>query len=310
MTLNETKIFTIPIYNESSQECFWCKKNSLIFDNELGEIVCISCGHVILERIQSRETDRKEFSDDGTDRRRTGDSLSISRHDMGLSTVINNSNKDALGKKIPTSIKNTVQRLRLWDKKIIYSSDRTLMTGFTQLAKTKEKLGLSAGIMEKASYTYRKAVEKELTRGRTINALAAASLYLACRYSETPHTINDIVNATNIRKKEISKCYRLLLREFDYVVPLQDPIRCVNRVANNLGISERTKRSAIKIIGKAIQGRITAGKDPMSLAAAALYLSCLEKNEFYSQKDIALTSKVTEVTIRNRIKTLKAFLGN
>ncbi len=43
----------------------------------------------------------------------------------------------------------------------------------------------------------------------------------------------------------------------------------------------------------------------MGLAAAALYLSCVENGESLTQRDIAEAANVTEVTIRNRYKTLK-----
>ena len=49
----------------------------------------------------------------------------------------------------------------------------------------------------------------------------------------------------------------------------------------------------------------SAGKDPMSLAAASLYLSCIKNDEDKTQRDIAEAANVTEVTIRNRCKSLR-----
>ena len=54
--------------------------------------------------------------------------------------------------------------------------------------------------------------------------------------------------------------------------------------------------------------KITVGKAPMGMAAAALYLACVMNGENRTQKDIAHASGVTEVTIRNRYKELKRFL--
>jgi transcription initiation factor TFIIB len=46
----------------------------------------------------------------------------------------------------------------------------------------------------------------------------------------------------------------------------------------------------------------------MGLAAAALYLSCVKNGENNTQRDIAESANVTEVTIRNRYKGLKESL--
>jgi transcription initiation factor TFIIB len=53
-----------------------------------------------------------------------------------------------------------------------------------------------------------------------------------------------------------------------------------------------------------IKSGISAGKDPMGLAAAVLYVSCLKTEEDKIQRDIADAAGVTEVTIRNRYKNI------
>jgi transcription initiation factor TFIIB len=54
-----------------------------------------------------------------------------------------------------------------------------------------------------------------------------------------------------------------------------------------------------------IKNEISAGKNPVGLAAAVLYLACMISNENRTQKNIADAAGVTEVTIRNRFKDLK-----
>jgi transcription initiation factor TFIIB len=49
---------------------------------------------------------------------------------------------------------------------------------------------------------------------------------------------------------------------------------------------------------------MTAGKDPMGLAASILYMASKETGEIKSQRDMASAAGVTEVTIRNRIRSL------
>jgi transcription initiation factor TFIIB len=91
--------------------------------------------------------------------------------------------------------------------------------------------------------------------------------------------------------------------ELDLKIPLIDPIKCIIRIANNAKISEKTKRLAINIMHDTIKSGISAGKDPMGLAAA-LYISCLKTDENKIQRYIADAAGVTEVTIRNRYKSI------
>ena len=92
-------------------------------------------------------------------------------------------------------------------------------------------------------------------------------LYALCRDTETPRTLKDIANASNIKKKDVARCYRLLIRELDLKMPVVDPVKCVARIASKAGLSEKTKRKALEILKKAEEGKISAGKDQMGLAA-------------------------------------------
>jgi transcription initiation factor TFIIB len=115
--------------------------------------------------------------------------------------------------------------------------------------------------------------------------------------------------AANIKRKDIARCYRLLVKELSLKMPVTDSIQCVARIASKIGIGEKAKRSAIVVLKNAQQKEVSAGKDPMGLAAAALYLACVKNGEDKTQRDIAEAANVTEVTIRNRYKGLKELLN-
>ena len=283
-------------------------KNSLLSDDVTGEQFCSKCGFVITEKSQESGPEWRSFQkDSGSNPARAGAPSSLTIHDMGLSTVINPLNKDASGKPLSTSMKSTIERLRTWDSRSQAHEpvDRNLRQALGELNKLKDKVSVSANVLEKAAYIYRKSLEKKLVRGRSISAMIAASLYAACRDTETPRTLKDVADAGNIKKKDISRCYRILHKELDLKMPVVNPIQCIARIASKLGISEKTKRYAAKVLKIAQEHEESAGKDPMGLAAAALYLSCVRNNEDMTQRDIAEASNVTEVTIRNRYKGLR-----
>ena len=263
--------------------------------------------------MQESGPEWRSFSkESGTDPTRTGAPTKLAMHDRGLATIINPINRDSSGKPLTSAMKSTIERLRTWDSrsKVHASSDRNLRQALNELGRLKDKLSLSDNVIEKASYLYRKALDKGLVRGRSISALIAAALYAACRDTETPRTLKDVADAGNIKKKDISRCYRILHQELELKMPVVDPIQCVARISSKLGITEKTKRYAAKILKIAQENMESAGKDPMGLAAAALYLSCIRNNEDITQRDIAEAANVTEVTIRNRCKGLKNLLNS
>jgi len=93
-------------------------------------------------------------------------------------------------------------------------------------------------------------------------------------------------------------------------MPVVDPVRGVSRIASIAELGEKSKRKAIEILNQAKTMGIVAGKDPMGIAAAALYLACISTGEIKSQKDISVASGVTEVTIRNRCAGLRKMLND
>ena len=235
-------------------------------------------------------------------------------HDMGLATIIDPINKDASGRPLSATMKNTIERLRTWDSRsqVQEPIDRNFRQAFGELNRLKDKLAISDAVIEKAAYIYRKALEKGLVRGRyliAISTLIASSLYASCRDTETPRNLKDVEQAANIKKKDIARCYRLLVKELDLRMPVTDSIQCVARIASRIGIAEKTKRYAVTVLKQAQENEISAGKNPMGLAAAALYLSCVKNGEDKTQHNIAKAANVTEVTIRNRHKGLKELLN-
>jgi transcription initiation factor TFIIB len=280
---------------EINSNCARCGKNSMLTDDVTGEQFCEKCGYVISEKSQESGPEWRSFQKDGgSNPARTGAPSSLTIH-------------DASGKPLSTSMKSTIERLRTWDSRsqVHQSIDRNLREALSQLNKLKDKMTISSNVLEKAAYIYRKALEKKLVRGRSISAMIAASLYAACRDAETPRTLKDVADAANVKRKDIARCYRLLHHELELKMPVVDSVQCVARISSKLGVTEKIKRYAVKILQEAQEKKESAGKDPMGLAATALYLACVKNGVNITQRDLAEAAGVTEVTIRNRYKGLK-----
>ena len=295
----------------AKEKCPRCGKGTFVTDANTGENFCGKCGFVVTEKVAESGPEWRSFSkEEHEGRSRAGVPTSLAMHDMGLATIIGPTDRDATGKPLSASMKSTIERLRTWDSRsqVHEPVDRNFRQAFSELDRLKDKLAVGDAVIEKAAYIYRKALEKGLVRGRSISALIASALYAACRDTETPRTLKDIGNASNIKRKDIARCYRLLLRELGLRMPVVNPINCISRIASKAGLSEKTKREATKILKNAEEVKISAGKDPMGLAAAALYVACVTNGENKTQRDVAEAAGVTEVTIRNRYKGLKIAL--
>ncbi len=235
--------------SKTKELCPRCAQGKLVTDNESGEMFCSKCGFVITEKLQEAGPEWRSFTqDEHGDRARAGAPTSLTMHDMGLATIINPVNKDASGRPLTASMKSTIERLRTWDSRsqVHEPVDRNFRQAFSELNRLKDKLAISDAVIEKAAYIYRKALDKGLVRGRSISALMASALYAACRDTETPRNLKDVEQAANIKRKDIARCYRLLVKELDLKMPVTDSIQCVARIASRIGIAEKQRDMQLK----------------------------------------------------------------
>lgn len=294
----------------SLDRCARCGKPALVDTGPDGERICGNCGLVVAERSVDEGPDWRSFIDEGEDRSRAGAPTSITSWDMGLSTMVGSKDRDASGRAFSPMMRSSINRLRTWDMRSpAASSQKSLIIALRELDKTAEKLGVSEAVKERAAYIYRKALARGLVRGRSITGISAAALYAAIRDLETPRTLKDVAAANNLDRKDVARDYRKLLREMDLTMPVADAARSVNRIASQVGLSERVARKAIEVVVMIEKKEISAGKSPMGLAAASLYLAAVLEREIRTQKEIADAAGVTEVTVRNRYKGLRADLG-
>jgi len=291
--------------------CPECGSRNLINDKESGEVVCSGCGLVIVEVNINREPELRAFNMNEYEKRtRVGMPPSLSIHDKGLSTMIGSLYKKGYWSKMSKDNNFQLLRIRRWQRMslISRSEDRNLSLAMSELLMLTDRLHTSHAVKEQAAVIYRRALKEGIIRGRSIAEVMAASLYVAYRVTRTPITLSDIASNSIIDKKDIARCYRLLIKELNIRTPAPKAQFRVSKLASKMELGEETQRKAVEILGEADRLKITAGKDPMGLAAAALYLAGIMNGDRCSQKIIAAAAGVTEVTIRNRYKDMKKVL--
>src|SRR4030095_5727940 len=305
--------------------------SNIITDHESGEYICGNCGLVLsAEKAQETGPEWRTFNSEQSNinRIRTGMPTSLARHDMGLSTIIGRTDRDYTGNRIATSVKSTIDRLRILDYRTqLYSAtDRSLKKAFSELDILRDKLALPDSVVEKTAYIYRKAQQRGMIRGRTVSAMLAAAIYIACREIRIGKTLKDISEGSNVKEKTLSQSYRILLTELDIKTPMLDPMKCITKIASKMKLNERITRQAMSIMYEAVKKEATTGKDPMGLASAVLYMAYANSNirgsdtsskrsdannentSNRSQTSFAQAAGVTDVTLRHTIKDLKGRL--
>ena len=287
--------------------CPECGSTRLMRDYECAELVCMDCGFVVAAKIADRGPEWRAFDDEQRVKRtRVGAPLTYTIHDKGLSTMIDWHDRDIYGKSLSPGQKAQVYRLRKWQRRIRVSdaTERNLAFALSEITKIANNLNLPKSILETASVIYRKAVKERLIRGRSIQGVTAAAIYLACRKCGLARTLEEIAQASSVNKKEVGRSYRFLIKELDYSIPPVKPSQYITKFSNQLTMQGKVEEIAHKILAAAKELKLTSGRGPTGIAAAASYIASVLTGERKTQREIAEIAQVTEVTIRNRYKEL------
>ena len=297
-------------------QCEMCdpSESKMITDVESGEIICNRCGIVVVQYLEDTKKIWHKAEDNISDTR-NGNPSSLTLYDQGLATKIGDTNRDASGNVINSMMMVRLNRMKNLDRRSqINKSARNLGRAFRQLDSLKDKLGLSNAVIEKTAYIYRKVQEAGLVRGRKVNTVLGASLYVACREFEIPRTLREISLVNNEKYRETSRVYRQIVLHLGKQVPRINLFRYVEKVGKKAKLDEKNIREALRLMKKVQETGLSAGKEPMGIVGAVIYLSLPKSDEnirqrIITQAIIADAAGVSEVTIRNVYKEIEKKLS-
>ncbi len=278
---------------------------------EIDDGYCTACGFEVPDALPDRIDKGAEWRAFNLEQRekrtRVGAPYTETIHDKGLSTIIDWTGRDYLGRRLSPEQRATAYRLKKWNRrsKVSGASERNLAYALSELTKIAYKLNLPKNVLETASVIYRRVVKKRLIRGRSIQDVGSAVVYMACRQCGVIRSLKEVGVVTNLTRKEVGRNYRFLLRKLETKVPKQEEKNYISKFAVNLGMSGAVEDIGSKIIDVARHLKLTAGKDPSGMGAAATYMAGIIADDKRTQGVIAISAGVTEVTIRNRYKELK-----
>jgi transcription initiation factor TFIIB len=287
--------------------CPNCEGDHIVYDPKSGENVCGHCGLVIVDEVVTRSPEWRAYTlEERARKSRTGMPVSYTQYDKGLYTSFR-TDRDSSGRRLKSKERRKMWRLRKQDirSKMQESGIRNLSRAMTLLDRMASTLHLPQNIREKAAITYRKALKKDLIRGRTIEGFVAASLYAACRRAKIPRSLKEVSKASTMNLKDVARTYRLLVNELGISMPVDYPMKFVPKIASQIKASRETDRLTMEILKVAKEKKALMGKDPRGMAAAALYMASKANGERATQREIANSAGTTEVTLRNRLRDLE-----
>jgi transcription initiation factor TFIIB len=270
-----------------------------------GELMHEPTGLIIEEDNVDRGPEWRAFNATERDRKsRVGSPMTQTMHDKGLTTSIDWRNRDASGRQISAEKRSRMERLRTWQERIRTqdAGERNLQLALSEVERMSSAQGVPKSVREVASIIYRRALKEDLIRGRSIEAMATASLYAACRQEGIPRSLDDFVGVARVERREVARAYRYISGELRLALKPVDPAEHVPRFCSELSLPEDVKRRATRIVDETTAQGLHAGKSPTGFAAAAIYLASMLSDEKRTQSEIADVADVTVVTVRNRYK--------
>lgn len=294
--------------NNSCPEC-----GGLVTTNTR-ETVCEDCGLVIEDNPIDHGPEWRSFEDDESDPERTGAPLTRTRHDDGLSTEIGY-RTDGNGNRLSLEARQKAGRLRREQGRTVRqtSADRNQMEGLYEIRRIVSRLELGQPILEGACGVFRSAQSEGLLPGRSVESVAAASVYAACRCNQQPVTLEDVRTYARESGTAIEHAYDVLNRDLGLPTPPRRPREFVGRYASSLpvgrGQARRVRRRAETLTERLHDEGLSIGQNPRGVAAACIYHACQERHLGVTQSEIASTAEVSPPTIRNQWQTVKTLGG-
>ena len=269
--------------------------------------------------------DWRSFSS-SDDKARGGFPSSLLIHDTGLSTYIGTATvpvQDSQSGEQQEKGSNSVyvhrasrpipvNRLRRLNAMSVSSApiSRNLKKAMWEVNRVCSSLGLAWQVAERSAYFYRKALQRCLIKGRSISGFVAASIYLSCKERMIPRTIDEVCRAAGVDRPFATHCYKILISEMRIEPPITDPFRNIAKISAKAGIEERVSRRAMEILSSVASHTAIIGKNPLVLAAAALYLATVECKLNVTKTVIADAAEVSTISLRKRLTDITLALDH
>lgn len=277
----------------SHLECKYHPYAVLIEDSHAGDMVCSMCGLVVADRVIDVGSEWRTFSNDANtkDMCRVGASSNPLLEGGDLSTMISGPSPsdsrqlDEQGRPMYRNRRNTS------------APDRVLLGAFREIGQMAEHLNLPKSISDHANLLFKQVHETKNLRGRSNDAVSTACLYMACRQEGVPRTFKEVCAVSRVSKKEIGKVFKKILKILETNVQSVTVEDFMSRFCGNLNLNIAVQRVANTVARRALNLNLVAGRSPVSVAAAAIYMAAYALGYRKEKREIGDVAGCAEATI-------------
>lgn len=263
----------------------------LIESHHAGDMVCSECGLVVGDRVVDVGSEWRTFSDSNNDPSRVGAAENpFLENDLstriGASTGVEYHNRNSMS-----------------------STNRTLINAIREISEIADRANLPKTIVDEASGLFRRVHEQRRLRNRPRVSVVSACIYLACRMQTAARSFKELSTISGVQASLIAKCYKAILKTVD--TPRQpigsthvDSIAFMSRFCSNLGLPNEVQRVASHIAAVVKEKSVADGRNPTSIAAAAIYMASQVSDTKRSQKEISEVAGVADSTLKQAYRLM------
>lgn len=272
---------------EEDSKCPECSKHALVTESDVR--YCEECGVVVadqrLERSEPWWTDREN--------RRLGPKQSAQWVNAGTDIT-------------PSAIDDSYRLVRYNNR--LTNDEQSLATGLREIRCLSSSLELAQQTRERAAYLYREAARQRLLKGRSIEAFAAACVFIATREENNPMTIDWVERHSPISGSKIRHHVRVLRSELSISIPPAHPRDFLPLIASRLSLDPTVEHRAAQYMERVTEDEIHVGKHPAAVAAAVAYAAANDAGVEVIQDSVATAADVSVVTISRRHQEVREVL--
>ena len=295
--------------------CNDCKEfpPNLIEEFSSGDMVCGSCGLVVGDRIIDTRSEWRTFSNDdqgNDDPSRVGDAPNMLLEGSQLETTI--AFDGGKGSKNLSHIQN---------KLVNDKATKSLLQAYREIGTLTDSINAGKAVSDAAKHIYKLVEEAKVLKGKSQEAIIAGCIFIACRHNDVPRTFREIFSLTRVSKKEIGRVFKqletFLSKQDVSVIKSQahdkyqgkgstSADELCARYCSQLRFrnSQRVEKISRALASKTSSVPDLAGRSPLSVAAACIYMASYLVGEGRTSKDIAQVAGVSDGTIRTAYRFL------
>jgi transcription initiation factor TFIIB len=145
-----------------------------------------------------------------------------------------------------------------------------------------------------------------MTRFLPRPALAAAAVCIASREHKAPVTQRDLAEAAGCELRDVGRCYETILEEMGIPRPDLNGGSYLQRIATKNPLQKEVYKIAEEMIAKSSAAGLN-GRNPMTMAAAALYIASGSLGQKVTQAEVADAAGVAEESVRECCKAIRTW---